>query len=79
MSLKRLPAKRQRYQDDETMTALTRRRDPSRPEETWLIFYGDVHGCVELGAGQAGAIGTGALEWRPRLTPGDWGRSLFVR
>jgi hypothetical protein len=39
------------------MTELTRRRDPDRQRETWLIFYGDVHvGTIGLAVGNPGAV-----------------------
>ena len=42
------------------MTTLTRRRDPGRSEETWLIFYGDVHaGTIGRAVGNPGAVGIG--------------------
>ena len=56
------------------MTELTRRRDPSRPEETWLIFYGDVHaGTIGRAVGNRGA----AERWNwfcgfyPGSSPGE--------
>jgi hypothetical protein len=39
-----------------TMTDRTRRRDPNRDLETWLIFYGDVHvGTIGRAVGNPGA------------------------
>jgi hypothetical protein len=38
------------------MTALARRRDRDRAEETWRIFYGDVHaGTTDRAIGNPGA------------------------
>jgi hypothetical protein len=56
------------------MTALTRRRDPDSREETWRIFYGDVHvGTISMRSGKP----TGDDQWSwhcgfyPGSNPGD--------
>jgi hypothetical protein len=56
------------------MTTLTRRRDPERPEETWLIFYGDVRaGTIGPAVGNPGAAES--WNWRcgfyPDSNPGE--------
>jgi hypothetical protein len=56
------------------MTTLTRRRDPERPEETWLTFYGDVRaGTIGPAVGNPGAAERG--NWRcgfyPDSNPGE--------
>src|SRR5437762_3434553 len=56
------------------MPALTRRRDPDRASEAWLIYYGDVHvGTIARCVGNPGA----APEWQwlcgfyPGSRPGE--------
>jgi hypothetical protein len=42
------------------MPQLTRRRDPEAHQETWRIFYGDVHvGTIARGVGNPNAASLG--------------------
>jgi hypothetical protein len=51
------------------MPTLTRRRDPTR-QETWLIYYGDVHaGTIAQSVGNPGA--TPQWQWRCGFYPGS--------
>jgi hypothetical protein len=52
------------------MTALTRRRDPDSREETWLIFYGDVH-VGTIGKRWGNPTGTDSWDWRCGFYPGS--------
>jgi hypothetical protein len=52
------------------MPALTRRRDHNRPQECWLIFYGDVHaGTIAECVGNPGAAPK--WQWRCGFYPGS--------
>jgi hypothetical protein len=52
------------------MPFLTRRRDPDSREETWLIFYGDVHvGTIAQRSGNPSGID--AWSWRCGFYPGS--------
>jgi hypothetical protein len=59
---------------DESMAALTRRRDPNSHEETWHILYGGLRvGTIGQGAGNP--LGTDPWFWQcgfyPGSNPGD--------
>ena len=52
------------------MPALTRRRDPDAQQETWQIYYGDVHvGTISEGAGKP--TGTPSWQWVCGFYPGN--------
>ena len=52
------------------MPALTRRRDPDVAQETWRIYYGDVHaGSIAQCVGNPGAAPR--WEWRCGFYPGS--------
>ena len=53
------------------MPALTRRRDPDIAQETWRIYYGDVHaGTIAQCVGNPGAAPM--WQWRCGFYPGSW-------
>jgi hypothetical protein len=52
------------------MTALTRRRDPDTPQETWLIYYGDVQvGVIAERVGNP--TSTARWQWSCGFYPGS--------
>lgn len=52
------------------MLPLTRRRDPTRDQECWLIYSNDVHvGSIARAVGNAGAVEK--WEWRCGFYPGS--------
>jgi len=54
-------------------TALTRSRDPDAPQETWLIFYGDVRvGAIAERTGNP--PGTDGWQWHCGFYPGGHAR-----
>ncbi|WP_257169689.1 hypothetical protein [Bradyrhizobium sp. SRS-191] len=51
------------------MTALTRRRDPEAPDETWRIYFGDIEaGTI---ARNKGSFGSPAWQWFCGFYPGS--------
>ena len=51
------------------MPTLTRRRDPDAQQETWLVYYGDVHvGTVMQSVGNPDAA---QWQWRCGFYPGS--------
>jgi hypothetical protein len=52
------------------MPTLTRRRDPDAAQETWLIYYGDLHvGTIGIRAGNP--VNTDLWFWRCGFSPGS--------
>jgi hypothetical protein len=52
------------------MPALTRRRDPDARQESWLVYYGDVHvGSIGLRSGNPSD--TDQWQWRCGFYPGS--------
>ena len=51
------------------MPQLTRRRDPDAHQETWLVYYGDVHvGTIRQSVGNPNAAPQ--WQWRCGFYPG---------
>ena len=60
------------------MPALTRRRNPDARQESWLVYYGDVHvGTIGLRLGSPSD--TDQWQWRCGFYPGSEPRGLRER